>query len=183
MLGTLAWWILGGWQEWSGLLGNLWHYTTTTLSARIDTIAGTLDDRYEHAFAYAVLLATLCVLLFWEVLVTLTPLYTALAGHAVYRRLAFQDPQIRAMWLQLIALHLLVLAAILIVRLFLTGRFPLALSMTLLLAVPFSLAALYARWEENRTRGVRRNWVFPLVCALLILTGTDGLYTPPANVT
>ena len=66
----------------------------------------------------------------------------------------------------------------LIVRPFLTGRFPLALSMTLLLAVPFSLAALYARWEENRTRGVRRNWVFPLVCALLILTGTDGLYKP-----
>ncbi|MDH3671880.1 MAG: hypothetical protein OES46_12055 [Gammaproteobacteria bacterium] len=183
ILGALGWWSFSGPQlptapEWGGLLGDLWHSTTATLSARIDTIAGALHDRYERAFAYAVLLAALCVLLLWEVLVTLTPLYTALAGHAVYRRLVFQDPQIRKIWLQLIALHLLVLAAILIIRLFLTGRFPLALSLTLLLAVPFSLAALYARWQEDRPRGVRRNWVFLLVCILLILTGADGLYRP-----
>jgi hypothetical protein len=183
MLGALAWWSFSGSQlptapEWGGLLGDLWHHATTTLSAGIDTIAGALHDRYERAFAYAVLLAALCLLLLWEVLVTLTPLYTVLAGHAVYRGLAFHNPRIRKMWLQLIALHLLILAAILMVRLFLTGRFPLALSMTLLLAVPFSLTALYARWEQNRTRGVRRNWVFPLVCVLLILTGADGLYRP-----
>lgn len=182
MLGALAWWSFSGPQlptvsEWGTLLGNLWHSTTATLSAKIDAIAGALHARYERTFAYAVVLVALCILLFWEVLVSLTPLYTALAGHAVYRHLVFQDPRIRKVWFQLIALHLLILAAILIVKLFLTGRFPLALSMTLLLAVPFSLAALYARWQEDHLRGMR-NWVFPLVCALLLLTGTDGLYQP-----
>ncbi|MFQ5937535.1 MAG: hypothetical protein ACE5LB_14120, partial [Acidiferrobacterales bacterium] len=60
----------------------------------------------------------------------------------------------------------------------LTGRFPLALSITLMLAVPFSLTALYARWQENRARGARQGWAFPLVCVLLILTALEGLYEP-----
>lgn len=81
-LSALAWWSFGGPQlptapEWGALLGNLWHSTTATLSTKIDTIAGALHDRYERAFAYAVLLAALYVVV-WEVLVTLTPLYARL---------------------------------------------------------------------------------------------------------
>ena len=183
MLGALAWWSFGearlfGWEEWTNRLYSFWQFTTANLSAKIDTIADAPHPRYERGFAYGVFFAALGVLLLWEVFITVTPLYAALAGHALYRRLAFADSEIRRIWVALVLLNLVVLAAILLLRLFLTGRFPLALSMTLLLAVPFRLAALYARWQENRVRGARRGWIFPLVCVLLMLTALDGLYEP-----
>ncbi len=179
--GALAWWSFGSpqlGQEWGRLLASLWQSTATTLADRAELFGDALHERYGRGFAYAVLFAGLVVLLAWEVFVTLTPLYAVLAWHAAHRRLVFQDPTLRRFWIQLLVLHVLVLAAILLVRQFLTGRFPVALSITLILAVPFSLAALHRRWQQRHRRGARRHWVFPLVCVLLALTALDGLYQP-----
>jgi hypothetical protein len=75
-------------------------------------------------------------------------------------------------------LNLAILGAFVVVKLFLTGRFPLALSLTLMLAVPFSLVALYEKWQEKRARPIGKNWVFPMVAILMLLMGVNGLYSP-----
>ena len=167
--GALAWWTFGNpqfGQDWGFLLHKLWQFATTTIAARAELIAGALHDRYGHGFAYAVLFAGLTFLLAWEVFVTVTPLYAVLAWYAVRRRLAFEHPMLRRLWIQLLVLHALVLATILLLRQFLTGRFPLALSMTFMLAVPFGLAMLYQQWQQRRLRSEHNNWVFPLVCEI-----------------
>ncbi len=178
---ALAWWTLGSpqpGQQWGLLLTSLWQSTAATITDRAELIAGELHGRYGLRFGYAVLFAGLVVLFAWEVLATLTPLYAVLAWHAAHRRLVFQDAALRRSWVQLLVLHVLVLAAILLTRQFLTGRFPVALALTLMLAAPFSLAVLHQRFVERRSRGERPDWVFPLVCMLLALTALDGAYEP-----
>lgn len=179
--GALAWWSFGSpqlGQEWGLLLANLWQSTAAAIADSAKLIGTGLHERYGSGFAYAVLFAGLILLLAWEVFITLTPFYAVLAWHGTHHRLVFQDAALRSVWIQLLVLHVLVLVAILLVRQFLTGRFPVALSLTLLLAVPFSLTALYRRWAERRLRGEYRNWVFPLACVLLVLTALDGVYEP-----
>jgi hypothetical protein len=187
LLSALAWWLFGGVElsgtngflgAWRSLLHTFSQATTETLSAKVEVIAGLDPDKYSRYFAYAVLLAALVILLVWNVMSTLTPLYTALTGHALYRRLLFPEPGAKAVWLWMIAVNLGVLMAILLVRLFLTGRFPLAVSLTLMLAVPFSLAALYDHWQSSRTKAGRRPWLFAVVCVLFLLTAAQQLSRP-----
>lgn len=182
-LSALAWWLVGSLAmpgpgglvgAWVAVLQSSWQSVSALASGKIDLIAGAFGDRYSQEFAYAAFAAALALLLVREVLASLTPLYAVLTGHAVYRRLIFPVQGVNGLWYWLIAVHLVILATILFVRTFLTGRFPLALSLTLMLAVPFSWAALYDGWRQGR------RWLFVLVCTLALLS-TLGVLSSPTS--
>ena len=116
-----------------------------------------------------------------EIFARLTPLYAFLTGHAIYRKLIFPVDGIKYLWTWLVFLNLAILGVFVVVMLFLTGRFPLALCLTLMLAVPFSLIALYEKWQENRAKPIRANWIFPTVVILFLLMAVDGLYSPTSK--
>ena len=65
---------------------------------------------------YAIFFAALLVLLLWHTLSTLTPLYAALTGHALYRRVLYPVAGVWSIWLWLIGINLLVLCAVLVDR-------------------------------------------------------------------
>ncbi len=182
-LSALAWWLAGTIampgpgglvDAWASVLHSFWQSVSALAGTKIDLIAGTFGDRYSREFAYAAFAAALALLLVREVLASLTPLYAVLTGHAVYQRLIFPVQGVRSLWLWLIAVHLVILATILFVRTFLTGRFSVALSLTLMLAVPFSAAALYDGWRQGR------RWLFVLVCTLAVLS-TVGVLSSPTS--
>jgi hypothetical protein len=108
----------------------------------------------------------------------LTVVHAALVGHALYRRLVFPVARAKTLWIRLALLNLMILIVFVLVTQVLTGRFPLALSLTLMLAVPFSLAALHRKWQANHANLRVKNWAFPVVCVLILLFGLDGLYSP-----
>lgn len=179
LITAAGWWIFAGVAlPDPTTIGILYEDITSKLSEKTAAIAGQFPDRYSRDYAHTVLAVTLAVMLLTETLVTLTPLYALLTCHALYRKLIFPVQGIKAIWLWMIVLNLGILAAIVLIRFFLTGRFPLALSLTLMLAVPFSLVALYESWRRNRTKPITENWVFPVVCALIVLMGLAGLYQP-----
>jgi hypothetical protein len=187
---VLAWWRAGTLaipgsgglvDAWAAALQSLWQHMTALAGTKINLIAGAFGDGYSRDFAYAAFAAALLLILVREVLASLTPLYAVLTGHAVYRRLIFPVHGVRGLWLWLIAVHLAILTTILFVYGFLTGRFPLALSLTLMLAVPFSVAALYDGWRGRGTGRRKASWLFPLVCVLALLSTLGVLVSPTSK--
>lgn len=184
---AVAWWIFGNpqlsapgalAQDWGTLITALWQSTGAAIAAKIEVLTGGLPDRYAREFAYAIFFAAVLVMLLWHILSTLTPLYAALTGHALYQRVLYPVARVWSIWLWAIGINLLVLCAVVIVRLLLTGRSPIALSLTVMLAVPFSLVLLYDSWRQHLSSAGVRRWAFPLVAILLLVSGIDGLYSP-----
>jgi hypothetical protein len=189
-ISALAWWLLGSiampgpggiMGTWAALLQTFWHNVSARAGAKIDLIVGAFGDGYSRDFAYAAFAAALLLIIVREVLASLTPLYAVLTGHAVYRRLIFPVPGTMALWYWLIAVHLVILATVLFVVTFLTGRSPLALSLTLMLAVPFSVASLYDAWRRRETGRRKSSWLFPLVCVLALLSTLGVLVSPTSK--
>jgi hypothetical protein len=187
---ALAWWLAGtlaipGSGElvdaWAAALQSLWQRATALAATKIGLITGAFGDGYSRDFAYAAFAAAVVLILLREILASLTPLYAVLTGHAVYRRLIFPVPGVTPLWYWLIAVHLVILTTIVFVYGFLTGRFPLALSLTLMLAVPFSAAALYDGWRRRGTGKRNASWLFPLVCVLALLSTLGVLVSPTSK--
>ncbi|MFQ5544430.1 MAG: hypothetical protein ACE5FE_00500 [Acidiferrobacterales bacterium] len=160
------------------LLESLWQNIVSGVSAKLTVISEQFLNAYSREHVYVIYFSTAGTILLVESLARLTPLYAFLTGHAIYRKLIFPVDGIKYFWTWLVFLNLAILGVFVVVKLFLTGRFPLALSLTLMLAVPFSLIALYEKWQENRTKPIRTNWIFPTVVILFLLMAVDGLYSP-----
>jgi hypothetical protein len=190
VVSVLAWWFAGTLaipssgglvDAWAAVLQSLWERVTAVANIRINLITGAFGDGYSRDFAYAAFVAALLLILVREVLASLTPLYAVLTGHAVYRRLIFPVHGVKNLWYWLIAVQLAILTTILFVYGFLTGRFPVALSLTLMLAVPFSVAALYDGWRGRDTSRSKASWLFPLVCVLALLSTLGVLISPTSK--
>ncbi len=184
---VLAWWFGGSitapdpktiGPEPIGLLQSLWETTTTAISTKITLLGETLLTKHASDHASIVFFVSLLVILLAEILGRLTLINAALVGHALYHRLIFPMTRAKTTWIWLVLLNLTILAILVLVRQFVPGRLPLALSLTLMLAVPFSLVALYERWRDQRTKRQTKSWLFPAACVLILLFGLDGLYSP-----
>ena len=184
---VLAWWLGGGitapdlktiGPETIGLLQSLWERTTTAMSTKITLLGETLLTEHASDHAPTVFFVSLLVILLAEILRRLTLVNAALVGHALYHRLIFPMTRAKTIWIWLVLVNLMILMIFVFARQFLTGRFPLALSLTLMLAVPFSLVVLHGAWRDQRTKRQTKNWLFPAVCVLILLFGLDGLYSP-----
>lgn len=176
-----SWWLAGAPRDVTGserliaLIGDGWTRLASGWSERITSLQSHVLPKYAADHATLILGASMLTILLAEVIGRVTVVYAFLAGHAWFRKLIFPLAGARALWLGLMAVHVAILIAVLLTMFFLTGRFPLALSLTVLLAVPFGLADLYQRWRERRGLPLRKNWVFPAVCVLLLLTVLPGL--------
>ncbi len=160
---------------------SLWQYISAHVSAKTLVIGEQFLNEYSREHAFAAYIAAMGAILLAEIFAKLTPLYAFLTGHAIYRKLIFPVDGMKYFWTWLVFLNLAILGVVVVVVLFLTGRFPLALCLTLMLAVPFSLIALYEKWQENRAKPIRTNWIFPTVVILFILMAVDGLYSPTSK--
>jgi hypothetical protein len=176
---VFVWWFGGSITV--GLLQSLWETTTTAMSSKITLLGKTLLTKQASDHAPTVFFVSLLVILLSEILGRLTLVNAALVGHALYRKLLFPIARAKTIWIWLVLLNFMILMIFVFARQFLTGRFPLALSLTLMLAVPFSLVVLHGAWRDNRAKSKAKNWMFPAVCVLILLFGLDGLYSPTSK--
>ena len=105
---------------------------------------------------------------------TLTPLHAGLTLYGLWKRAPSMTWSFFSSWLFFLLLNVLVLGLYVARNFFLSGRYPLAMCLTVLLVVPSALAALYARWREKPALAPR-NWLFPVVAILLVVSGVDGI--------
>jgi hypothetical protein len=131
-------------------------------------------NRYSSHYALAAVIAILLLILLDTVVKTLKPLYCIL-------------PFCRSLWIRfhphagLIAILIwLIILNVIIALLFLTNNFYLidrhvvALSLTVLIVIPFLLATLYDDWRNRSTQPPRRIGVFWVVAVFLLLMTADG---------
>lgn len=180
----VAWLLSGASIEQAGRLAeplerlqHFWGQLAGGFSHQAAALAQAILNQYSSSYAMAAVLAVLGVILLDKTIGTLSPLYAVLGLH-VWRR-GLLPPCGGAG--RLLAWLALVQAAILVVFLgsyfFLTGRHTMALALTVMPAVPFSLVALYDGWLRRGAGERVVRWLFPAVCAVLLVMAVDGLWS------
>lgn len=172
---AFTWWIVGlvgGIGDiLSAFVNNIWQPNIE----RIAVLREAVLPKWSADHAPKILFVSGVTILTVEVIARLTFVNALLAGHAWYRRLLFPLEGAKRLWIGLVAANLSILIAIVAGVFFLAGRYPLAFSLTVMLAVPFSLRMLYDDWSANRSAPISRNWKFPAVAILLVLTALSGV--------
>lgn len=151
-----------------------WHQIGTDLWYKMNAIQEEFLGEGSGGYAYAVLVVSLVVIVAFETVRRMSIIYAGFAAHAAVTRLAFPAPSVRGLWYRLIGINLALLCTFATVKLFLVGRYTMALALTVLLAAPFSLAALYARWRRP-TGAVNKPWLFPIMILLVLVLGIESL--------
>ena len=169
-------------EPWTRL--QLFATAITNLPEKAAMLVGTILPIQSADHAVPILLLSLAYVLVAETLMTLTPLHLVLVSHAVRKRLLFPQQGFFRSWSWCVSLCFGLLLVYVPARALLTGRYPLALCLTLLVAVPFSLARLYDSWQAARATAASSTaaqpprwslWAFPLAAVLFAVGAGDGL--------
>lgn len=181
---SFLWWTYSPTREYDHLavltdplavLGGAWSQISGEFSHKLEAIREEFLIGISGSYAYAIFGLTLVMIVVWGIMSALGPVYVFLVGHAAYRKLVFPLREVKRIWYAVILAHLGALCVFALAKLFLTGRYPLALTLTMLLAAPFSITWIYGSWERARERAAPRTWGFPVLVVLMIATGVEGL--------
>ncbi len=184
LLSAFGWWIfapnetlkhVGIVDEPAAIVHGALTQVGNELSNRLDAMRAEFLNGYPGIYAFVVLVLMLLTILIGAVLSNLTLWLAFLVGYALNRRLLFPRPEAKTLWYVLIGLNLAVLLIFALTKLFLTGRYPLALTLTLLLGAPFALVALHENWKARRGRSRRGRWLYPVIVTVIIVAGVEGL--------
>lgn len=135
-------------------------------------------NEYSDHLALPAVLGILLLILVWHSAKSLGLLGMGAAAYAWQQRAMPLPPNIRRSLLWLLTLNVAVLVVFATTMFFLTGRYVMALTLILALAVPFGLDRIYQRWLEGRAEtGASRRWMFPVVVLLLCFMSVDSLWS------
>jgi hypothetical protein len=101
-----------------------------------------------------------------SVVTNLSLIYTVLAGFAYFKKLLPLDRAGRQVFSGYLIINVLITAPFLVEYMFLSKRYLIALSLLLMVGVPFAMAAL---WEQ------RRNWLTAVTAVAVVGTALGGL--------
>jgi 4-amino-4-deoxy-L-arabinose transferase-like glycosyltransferase len=158
-------------------LQNFGHQLAGGLQDKAALLNQSVLNKWSAEHAMSALITALLVILVSEIVAVASPLYIFLAFHAWYRA-HFQPPRgakVILTWSML--LNVLILTVFLVTQFFLSGRFVMALALTLMLLAPFSLVAVYDKWQARRFLPFRKNWLFPALCAVFSVSAVHSLYS------
>jgi hypothetical protein len=150
---------------------------STGLADKAGLLAASVLNKYSTEWAMLSLLAVLFTLLVGEIVNALSLPYVFFAGHAFYRRLFPRDPETKSVVGCAIGLNVLMLSLFLILQFFLVTRYVTPLALVLMLAVAFSLHALYERWQSLAPGSWSRTLASGLAAVVLLYQAVDGLYS------
>jgi len=153
-----------------------WEQVISSVSDKLNVIEVELLLERSADYAWSVLLGTLFLIVTVETVKNVTVWSGFLIVWSVVKRLIFPNRKCIEPWIWLIVVNIGVLVAFTLVNLFLTGRYTLALSLTLLLAAPFGLLDLYERWRRPvKVGGWFIKFAYPFMVLLIVASGIEGL--------
>lgn len=152
-----------------------------TFIFKADMVKEHVLNKFSADYAISIAGASIIIILACEIISRLTPVFSVLTIHAIYRKCLFPVRHMKKIWLWAVFINFAILVAYITIFFLLTGRYPLALSLTIMLAVPFSLNILYEKWRTSHDQQWIKKWIFPCVCILIIIMGADSLTSLGGN--
>lgn len=167
-----------------GLFATSWEQLTATLADKLHVIEEDLLGVYSADYSIAVLILTLVVIVLTEVIKSVSLWTGLLVFWAWSRKMLFPVKGMLKPWLLLLVVHMLVLVMFTLVKLFLSERYSLALTVTLLLAAPFGLLGIYELWRRNVTNDRLVRYAYPVLVFLIVVAGIEslGLFTEKRHI-
>ncbi len=184
MLGGLlvvifGWWIfvpeLSLMEEPATIIQNAWQQVSIDFNRKISVIQRHLLGPYSAGYAYILLIVATGLIVVAASVANLTILHALLVGYALRQRVLFPLAGGLRVWTALILVNLSILFVFTVAKLFLTDRYPLAMALTILVAVPFSLVLIYDEWKSKQGHSIRKNWLFPVAASIVLIMGVEGL--------
>jgi len=179
-----SWWIfhsnhmVGGATQASDpafIVLSSWSELTAELGSRMEVLKRDVLGPFSEDYANTVIALTLLAIVVGETVGKLGIVHAGLVAWGELRGALFPVPGARAVWLRVALIHVAILCLFALAKLFLTGRYALALGFTLLAAAPFALVLLHARWAALRPGAPwRQRLAFPVVVFVLLVLGIEG---------
>lgn len=155
-------------------LQDFWHGLSTGFADKAGVMREAVLNQWSDQYAVPGLFATLGIIFFHRLLITLTPVYSVLLLLPGLRARFRPDKPIRRILQAATVLQLVVVFVFLVPSFFLSSRFLIPLVLTLLLAIPFALAALHDAYLSSRVgHWVRKGAVVTLI--FVVLSSIDGV--------
>jgi hypothetical protein len=176
LVAVLGWWLSASTEKSTVLsviydpIGTFvagWHQIATAVIPKLGVLREFLGpysaDKQYVLFGLAVILVVI-----EAILAELTVPFVALAGYALIHRPCFADSPLHKTWMALILVNAVVLLVFAWIMVFLAPRYPLAIGMTFLIAVPFVAVQL---WDRVRSARVTVVWWAIIVLSFLWAAG------------
>jgi hypothetical protein len=152
-------------------LNEVWKQTSGDLASRLEIIESKVLVKYSGAYSLVVLFWSAISIVFLELAHTLYYLYFILWFVAWRKGLLFPASTYYRPWQFLLLTALLILFSFVLVRWFLTDRYPVTAALLLLLATPF----LLSHWHEKHKHNKRSAIIFWMVFILIIASGIKSV--------
>lgn len=160
---------LGRLNEFGNWVNSGFNIITHSFSTNAMLLKQNFLTPFNAGSAYIFLTGGLTALFIETVLGVLGIFYMVLVFYAFNKKLIATNYSSICAYISYLVINLLILIGFLIHQSFLSGRYVLPLCLLLLLAVPFSLSAIYLNTTKNN------KWLTGLISILLLITIIDGL--------
>lgn len=168
---------------------KLWGKPAHTLNQFYAAVSSDLSDKvmilrhdfltpYSDGYAWSIVVVTIVIILATEVVASIGFVFGFLAFYAWrYAEVNNIDCKWRIVWF-FAAINVLMLAAFVVSLGFLTGRYPMALTLLLMLLAPFGTVALYHRLVNTGQDVLpKRKWVGVAFGFIALLLFVDGIFS------
>jgi hypothetical protein len=150
------------------VLATGWQQIWIGVDEKLDVLREKFLGPYSAGHANTLYGLAVVMVIATSILSELTVPYAALTLYGVLGRLFARDDALNKLWLALLLINVTILLAFTLIMVFLAPRYPLATTITLLIAVPFVLDKLTkdARWHR-----LKKVWWFIVVVLALWAVG------------
>ena len=157
------------------VLQNRWQGMLSLINHKLDGLRTAFLPTYSKDYAGAIFVASALIILIHSILSKLNLFFAILVIYAWHKKIIFPLNKARYVWLWFIGIGIAILAFIVFIRLFITGRWPMPVNVTLILAAPFGLNLLYKNWRNLPHKNWKNHSLFGLVLLLFLTTAISGL--------
>ncbi|MGE4634566.1 MAG: hypothetical protein AAEI92_04345, partial [Arenicellales bacterium] len=143
---VLGWWLLASnpgvdplaaFSAPLDVVASAWQQISATFVHKITVLRQEFLGQYANEYAWVLFIFSVLMILVSAVFSQLTVPWGLLGFAGLWSGIRFPHKVLNRLWASLLGMHLMILLVFAIVKLFLVARYPLALSVTVLLIVPF----------------------------------------------
>lgn len=135
-------------------------------------------NKYSAKYSMLIIYGSFVLILLLQIVKTLTPINTVLVGLSVCNKRIIKNNMFSYLWLWVVIINIIILSIFILRYHFLTGRFPLGLSLVLMLAIPFFIERIY-RYIKTHGLKLWQKSVVGILAIVLLLFVLDGIITGP----
>ena len=156
------------------IIGHLFNTHVAEVSQKALNMERYVLNKYSAKYSTLIIYGSFVLILLLQIVKTLTPINTVLVGLSVYKKRILKNNMLSYLWLWVVIINIMILSIFILRNHFLTGRFPLGLSLVLMLAIPFFIERIY-RYIKTHGLNLWQKSVAGILAIVLLLFVLDGI--------